>query len=93
MDLPPIVYSLPPGKVFCLDTLPHHLTELRKARHQYLGEASGDYADLQSVRRELMWARDLYRRQPRWPIVYVTNKPIEEIASEILALKAKMGVG
>ncbi len=88
MDLPPIVYSLPPERVFCVDTLPHHLTELRRARHEYLGE-TGDYADLQAVRRELVWARGLYRRRPLWPIVYVTSKPIEEIASEILALKVR----
>lgn len=93
MELPPIVYTLSPGKVFCLDTLPHHLTELRRTRHQYLGGEPGDYADLETVRRELMWARDIYRRRPHWQVIYVTNKPIEEIASEVLALKARVGVG
>jgi hypothetical protein len=88
MDLPPIVDSLPPEKVFCLDTLPHHLTELRKARDQYLGE-TGNYADLEAVRQELMWARTLFRKRPTWPVVYVTNKPIEEITSEVLALKTE----
>jgi regulator of PEP synthase PpsR (kinase-PPPase family) len=92
MDLPSIIYSLPPGKVFCLDTLPHHLTELRRARHVYLGGEPGEYADLEAVRRELMWARDIYRRNPNWQVLYVTNKPIEEIASEVLALKARVGV-
>jgi regulator of PEP synthase PpsR (kinase-PPPase family) len=88
MDLPPIIYSLPTEKVFCMDTLPHHLTELRKTRHQYLGE-TGDYADLEAVRRELLWARGLFRKRPLWPVLYVTSKPIEEIASEVLALKAQ----
>jgi regulator of PEP synthase PpsR (kinase-PPPase family) len=88
MDLPPLIDSLPPEKVFCLDTLPHHLTELRRARDEYLGE-TGNYADLEAVRQELMWARSLFRKRPMWSVVYVTNKPIEEIASEILALKTE----
>ncbi len=90
-ELPSIIYALPPTKIFCLDTNPHALTELRKARQRYLGGAIGDYDKFEHVRMELMYARHLFGRQPLWPIVNVTNKPIEEIASEILALKATKG--
>jgi regulator of PEP synthase PpsR (kinase-PPPase family) len=91
MELPPIVYSLPPEKIFCLDALPHHLAELRKTRNAYLGGHPGEYSDLEHVRRELMFARELFRRHTDWPVIYVTNKPIEEIATEILAIKGKSG--
>lgn len=89
-DLPSIVYRLPPGNVFCLDTNPNRLAGLRRTREVYLRGQVGDYADLDFVRRELDWAREIFAREPRWRIVDVTNKPIEEIASEILSLK---GVG
>jgi regulator of PEP synthase PpsR (kinase-PPPase family) len=32
------------------------------------------------------YAENIFRRQ-QWPVVKVTGKPIEEIASEILALR------
>jgi regulator of PEP synthase PpsR (kinase-PPPase family) len=41
--------------------------------------------DFEFTRMELMHARRIYHRNPKWRLVDVTNKPIEEIASEILA--------
>ena len=86
-DLPPIVYELGPGDVFCLDTNPARLAGLRRTREEYLRGKVGEYARVEFVRRELDWARKIYKQQPRWRVVDVTNKPIEEIASEILSLK------
>jgi hypothetical protein len=86
-DLPPVIYKLPPSKVFCLDTNARELAELRRTRQSYLGGAAGNYDDIESVRVELMYARKLFSKNPKWTVINVTNKPIEEIASEILALK------
>jgi regulator of PEP synthase PpsR (kinase-PPPase family) len=90
-DLPPIIYKIPPSKVFCLDTNARALAELRRTRQDYLGGAVGDYDDIESVRVELMYARKLYNKNPKWAVINVTNKPIEEIASEILAIKGSKG--
>ncbi len=92
-EVPPIVHKLLASNVFCLDTNARALTELRRARQNYLGGAVGDYDDIEYVRMELMNARKIYSNQPGWAIVNVTNKPIEEIASEILTLKGKRGKG
>lgn len=86
-DLPQIVYELAPGNVFCLDTNPARLAGLRRTREEYLRGKVGEYARVEFVRRELDWARKIYKQQPRWRVVDVTNKPIEEIASEVLSLK------
>lgn len=86
VPLPPILEQLPPSKVFCLTTDPVSLTELRRARHKYLGGATGPYADFDFVRRELAYAEMLFRGHPGWSVIDVTNKPIEEIASEILGI-------
>jgi len=40
-----------------------------------------------------MYARNLFSKNPGWAIINVTNKPIEEIASEILTLKGERGKG
>jgi regulator of PEP synthase PpsR (kinase-PPPase family) len=85
--LPPIVNRLPPGDVFCLDTNPNRLAELRRTREVYLRGKVGEYANPDFVRREITWARSIFAEQPKWRVVDVTNKPIEEIASEILSLR------
>jgi regulator of PEP synthase PpsR (kinase-PPPase family) len=90
-ELPAVINALSPAKVFCLDTNARALSELRKARQSYLGGAIGDYDKFEHVRMELMYARNIFSKQPLWPIINVTNKPIEEIASEILAIKATKG--
>ena len=90
-EMPPIVNKLLASNVFCLDTNARALTELRRARQNYLGGAVGDYDDIEFVRMELMYARKFFSRQPGWAIINVTNKPIEEIASEILILKGERG--
>ena len=84
-----ILSKIIPSKVFCLDTNARALTELRRSRQDYLGGAIGNYDDIEFVRMELMYARKYYSDHPGWTIVNVTNKPIEEIASEILSLKEK----
>jgi regulator of PEP synthase PpsR (kinase-PPPase family) len=84
LKLPPQLFELPPAKVFGLTTDAHHLAELRRTRHDYLGGATGHYADFEFVCREIEYARGLFHQQAGWRVVEVTNKPIEEIATEIL---------
>jgi regulator of PEP synthase PpsR (kinase-PPPase family) len=88
-ELPPVIYKLSPAKIFCLDTNARALAELRRARQHYLGGTIGDYDDMESVRMELMYARKIFNKNPKWAVINVTNKPIEEIASEVLAIKGK----
>jgi regulator of PEP synthase PpsR (kinase-PPPase family) len=87
IDLPPELFTLP-DCVVGLTIDPVRLTDLRRVREQRLGGATGDYADLSSVRHEVAYALRLFREQ-QWPIIEVTDKPIEESAAEILALVRK----
>jgi regulator of PEP synthase PpsR (kinase-PPPase family) len=86
LPVPPILFGLLPAKVFCLTTDAHNLSVLRQVRHEYLGGATGEHANLDFVRKELAYARRIYSSQPGWSVIDVTRKPIEEIASEILAV-------
>ena len=89
---PGALEKVPPNRVFCLDTNARELAELRRTRSEYLKGAAGpDYADPEYIRIELMQARRLYAQHPGWTVIHVTNKPIEEIATEILALRGPAG--
>jgi len=90
-DPPPSLFDLPFARVFGLTIDPERLTELRQAREKRWGKALGDYAEEGFVRREIAHARRIFNRHPDWPIIDVTHKPIEEIASEILALIENRG--
>lgn len=83
--LPPTVLQLPPSRVFGLRIDPARLAELRQARQERWGTALGPYADPEFVRREAAYAEEVFRAHPGWRTIDVTDKPIEEIASEILA--------
>jgi [pyruvate, water dikinase]-phosphate phosphotransferase / [pyruvate, water dikinase] kinase len=85
---PSILKKLPKGKVFCLDTNPRSLSALRFPRDNYLKGITGDYTDAEHIKIELMEARSFFRTKQNWPIINVANKPIEEIASEILSIRS-----
>jgi regulator of PEP synthase PpsR (kinase-PPPase family) len=92
-DPPDILAKLPPGNVFALTTLASDLSSLRSVRQAYLGGSSGgEYSSLEYVKRELNYAQNLFTKY-QWPVISVTNKPIEEIATEILAIKRRINKG
>jgi len=87
--LPPKIYDLPANRVFGLTTEARNLSVLRRVRHDHLGGATGDYANINYVQRELNYMESILKKRPDWPVIKVTNKPIEEIASEILTILTK----
>jgi hypothetical protein len=91
MGVPPPkeIDEIDPQRVFALRIAPRTLFEIRRARLRYLGvEDKSQYADLEQIQAELQWARDIMRQHPGWTVVEVTNRAIEETASEILKLYA-----
>ena len=89
LPLPEILDKLPSDNVFGLKTNPHRLAELRRVRDEHLLGATGEYAKPEFVIREMKYALRLFNQHPGWRVIDVTSKPIEEIASEILALKSQ----
>ena len=84
---PQSIFDLPTGTVFCLNTSAHHLSVLRSVRHEHLGGSTGEYANVDFIRKEIAYAKQIFRRRSDWPIIDVTKKPIEEIAAEMLYRK------
>jgi len=90
----PVVQDIPlPQELFLTDQRkivglvidPENLAIRRKARLRYLGQESSPYADIEVVMQELDYSKDLFRKN-RWPLINVTNRAVEEVAVDILAL-------
>lgn len=69
---------------------PARLATVRAARLQSLNQdTSTDYADVDALRKEVLEARRLFIRRG-WPIIDVSNRSIEQTASQIIdMLKAR----
>ena len=87
MPLPENLFQIDQRKIFGLTIDPEALREIRQNRLSKLGtNASGDYADTRKVVEEIEWANKLFEENRRWPVFNVTNKALEETASEIVKL-------
>jgi [pyruvate, water dikinase]-phosphate phosphotransferase / [pyruvate, water dikinase] kinase len=86
--LPEKLYEIDQRKIFALTIDPEALIEIRRKRLIRLGakEHLGDYASEDKIVEEIDWAMNIFKKNKRWPIFNVTNKALEETASDILKL-------
>ncbi len=72
-------------RVFGLIISVESLVKLREARLEQLGlEPYAKYADPVAVCEEIDWCREFYDKHPRWRVLDVSNRAIEETAACIL---------
>jgi regulator of PEP synthase PpsR (kinase-PPPase family) len=86
MDPPEeLLQKVDPKKVFGLLIDVEHLVKLRAARLQQLGlEPYAKYADPVTVFDEIEWCREFYEQHPRWRVLDISSRAIEETAASIL---------
>ena len=84
--LPPEeVFQVDHRKVFGLIISVESLVKLREARLKQLGlEPYAKYADPVRVSDEIEWSREFFKQHPRWRIVDISNRAIEEAAASIV---------
>lgn len=87
-QLPENLFKVDQRKIFALTIDPEVLKQIRRNRLSKLAEQaiSGDYADESMVLTELEWANNIFKKNKRWPVFNVTDKALEETASEIIKL-------
>ena len=87
-SLPEQLFKVDQRKIFALTIDSEALQTIRKNRLSKLGgpDLTGDYADDAKVLEELEWANSIFNENKRWPVFNVTNKALEETASEIMKL-------
>ncbi len=86
VDPPPELFKLPKGRVFALMTETEPLARLRQERFKNWKGAPNEYSKPENVHKEILNARKLFNSNPDWPVINVTNKPIEEIATRIIGI-------
>jgi hypothetical protein len=84
--LPPEeLFQIDPRNVFGLIISIESLVKLREARLKQLGlEPYAKYADPVRVADEIEWSREFFKQHPRWRIVDISNRAIEEAAATIV---------
>lgn len=65
------------------------LQKIRKSRLEKFGQdTGGEYASLSHISQEIEFAQKLYKQNKRWPVFNVTERALEENASEIVRIIA-----
>lgn len=69
------------------------LQRIRKNRLEKFGQdPGGEYASLSHILKEIDYANELFKKNKRWPVFNVTERALEETASEIVKIvAARMG--
>jgi len=69
------------------------LQRIRKNRLEKFGQdPGGEYASMSHIAKEIDFATDLFKKNKRWPVFNVTERALEETASEITKIVAsRMG--
>jgi len=87
LDPPPELFGLPQHRIFALTIQIEALVKIRQVRLKHLGlPPDTGYGMRQHIAAEIAHANELYRKHPEWPVLDVTNRAIEETASDILRL-------
>ncbi|MGH7274493.1 MAG: pyruvate, water dikinase regulatory protein [Nitrospiria bacterium] len=90
--LPRQLFSMEQQKIVGLMIAHEKLVQVRKARLARLQpglQPGWDYGERSAIISELEYAREIYRQHPEWPVVDVSVRAVEEVASEILGLMEK----
>lgn len=70
------------------------LQRIRKNRLEKFGQdTGGEYASMSQISKEIEFAEALYKQNRRWPVFNVTERALEETASEIVrVIAARLGL-
>jgi regulator of PEP synthase PpsR (kinase-PPPase family) len=86
MNPPEELFEVSQRKVFGVIIAVETLVKLREARLKQLGLAPyAKYADPVVISDEIEWCKEVYKANPLWRIMDISNKAIEEAAAGILS--------
>jgi regulator of PEP synthase PpsR (kinase-PPPase family) len=91
--LPEEIFKVDQRKIVGLLIDMPNLQKIRRNRLEKFGtDPGGEYASLSYIEKELEYAEGIFRVNKRWPIFNVTERALEETASEIVRIVAsRMG--
>jgi len=83
-ELPLFFSKVDQTKFFALTIEAKALHKIRMGRTKSEQIQEKSYTDLEFIKKELEWAKNIFSENPRWPVFDMTHQSIEEIAAEIL---------
>lgn len=92
--LPPELALVDQRKIVGLIIDIDSLSRIRRNRLEKFGQdPGGEYASMSYIEKEIQYAQELFRKNRRWPVFNVTERALEETASEITRIVvARMGL-
>lgn len=86
IDPPEELFKVATRKVFGLIISVESLVKLREARLKQLGLTPyAKYADPVKISEEIEWCKEFFKQHPRWRVVDISNRAIEEAAASIVS--------
>jgi len=86
LDPPVQLFRINQKKIVGLTIKPDLLISLRQTRLAQLAHANINYGDAKHVRDELKCSHEIFRKNPKWSVIDITGKAIEEVANEVCRL-------
>lgn len=92
--LPEELFKVDQRKVVGLIIEPANLQKIRRNRLERIGQdPGGDYARMEKIFEEIDYAKELFGKNKRWPVFNVTERALEETATEITRIICtRMGI-
>ena len=92
--LPAELAKVDPRKVVGLTIDGERLQRIRRTRLEKFGQdPGGEYARTTYIEQELEYAEEVFSKNRKWPVFNVTDRALEETASEIVRVVAsRMGL-
>lgn len=92
--LPEELFKIDQRKIVGLIIEPTSLQKIRRNRLEKIGQdPGGDYARMDKIFDEIDYAKELFNKNKRWPVFNVTERALEETATEITKIIcSRMGI-
>lgn len=92
--LPKELFEVDQRKIVGLIIDTDSLIRIRRNRLEKFGtDPGGEYASLGYIEKEIQYAQELFKKNKRWPVFNVTERALEETATEITRIiAARMGL-
>ena len=92
--LPAQLFEIDQRKIVGLTIDPESLQRIRKNRLEKFGQdPGGEYARMDNIYDEIEYAKKIFQKNKKWPVFNVTERALEETASEITRIVCqRMGI-
>ena len=92
-NIPPALFDIDERRIFALTIDAEVLQQIRKQRLKTMRvQSKTSYSSMEYILEELEWADVLYRANPTWPVIDITQKAVEETAALVLNVLSDRGL-